>query len=147
MKFLVSSGLDTEWEDYPELYAAEEAAIDAGAKITTSIEGFLHSAKTGEYEVGITIWQDDARYAPGWEKNFRVCIVIFPLRVEMRYYETLDENKYAIHTENFPSLLGDKIDVERFLTGFFRTLAYDQVDLRKAVRMGIKMMTPPASVV
>ena len=151
MRILFSSPVDMEYETHRDLENAIDFAEVAGIKITYVFEGFQAIAKRGmhKYDVALLSGNEAIHYQPTWEKYFDTCVVMFDDRVEMRYYEQLNEDgtKYMIHTEPFKLPNGMTLNDEHFLTGFFKTLAVDQIDARKAVQMGIKWSISPQSVV
>ncbi len=139
MKVLLTT-VDLEGEEHGELEDAIASAARAGASTTVVIEGFIYIAKQRKYDVAIIDHVDEGNCPRMWEQHCDTNIVVFPDRAEMRYYEMLElgGTKYMTHTETFPALAG-ALDEERFLVGLYRALAVDPVDLRKAVRMGMKL--------
>jgi hypothetical protein len=78
---------------------------------------------------------------PGFERTHKHTIVVSKNGVQIRQYERLGmgNSKYAIHTESVPAPSGSTIDYTHFCKIFKRQWVVDPLDVRKAVRMALKV--------
>lgn len=72
-----------------------------------------------------------------FERHYDYVVVLFRDRVELRMHEKISSIKYIIHTETIPGTP----NFHSFVEVFGRQLELDPVDIRKAIRMGIKANT------
>ena len=152
MRIYLVPGIDL--EESQELSDAIEGAYASGTSTVVFFEGNpirsaeMAIARGKKYDAVIIGSQYALRLRPMWEQYFDTCIVHFPDKIEVRWHEWLseDKKKYATHAELFPVQFAP-LDEGRFLLGFYRSMKADPVDVRKAVRMGLKMAPSSHAVV
>lgn len=79
------------------------------------------------------------------EKNFRNCLIVSERNYEHRMYEQLGSKKYGVHCERRETKC--KIDFEKFINGVLFSLAADELDIRRAGKLGEKFGTVDKNVV
>jgi hypothetical protein len=89
-------------------------------------------------DVLITDFRFAGALRAGWEHVANEVIVVFPIHTELRMFEPLGKTKYAVHTETLDGGCQTKDDLDKFLSVFFRQLAVDAGDARKAAMMAVK---------
>lgn len=104
---------------------------------------------TRKGDVLVIDWEVAGRGPQPFEHEYDHNVVVFPDHVEYRQFEQLGlgMSKYAIHTENFPGPIGQKIETQRFLRAFVEARKLDPVDIRKAIRWALKGSFATPSVV
>jgi hypothetical protein len=145
---------ETDLDESRELSDAIEAAYAVGVSTVVFFEGNpirsaeLAAQRGWKYDVGVFPSAVAARLRPMWEQHFDTCVVRFPDRVEVRWYEWLSEDRkrYATHAELSAAEL-KPLDERRFLLGFYRSLLADPIDVRKAVRAGLSGVPTSRTVV
>lgn len=145
MKILLATDYPNfeDWDDPPSKEVEDALGIAERAAVGVSqfYEGNLRMALTNRpYDACLISAEAAGVMQPAWEQYIPLNIVLFSDRVEIRMFERLEmgNSKYAIHTEKVPTKLTNKYQHEKFISTFFRQLAVDKNDIRKAVRMGAK---------
>jgi hypothetical protein len=99
------------------------------------------SYSLGNKDVMLIELESTGHLEPGFERTHKHTVVVSKNGVEIRQYERfgMGNNKYAIHTESVPAPLGSTIDYPLFCKTFKRQWFADPLDVRKAVRMALKV--------
>lgn len=96
----------------------------------------------GNDDILIVDEQTAGRMMQPFEHRFKYCIVLGAQGAEIRQFERLEmgNSKYAIHREKVPGVAQAPLDFKQFVEVFERQYNIDKVDVRKAVRMAIKVV-------
>lgn len=155
MRVAVASHLEISYEideDPPEVFVAMDAANNAGIVCSWTYVSLQDSSFCPPDSTDVVIADAHSVSDKILSLSAPTAIVLFSDRVEIRQYEKLSEDgsKFAVHTERIDGA-SRNWNERKFHPAFFRQLALDPSDLRKAVVMGAKLASggvlPPVSVV
>lgn len=138
----------------PESVAAIQAEVPA-IEITSSNPFFgLATASTSSFDVAVTDFQTAGALPQPFEHLFTQVVVVNAAKgnAELREYQLrvlkATVSQYAIHTERFLAPVSASLDMHAFTRAFARAVNKDPLDVREAVRWGLKAsVRMPSSVV